>query len=384
MKKIYLDHNATTPVLPEVIEAMTPYFGGDCGNASSIHSFGRAARVAVERCREKIAESIGCSPEELTFTSGGTESDNLAVKGAAFARMNRGRHIITSAIEHHAVLESCHYLERKGFEVTYLKPDREGTISPDELRRAIRPDTILVSIMHANNEIGTIQEIGEMAAIAHEKEIVFHTDAVQSTGKIKLHIGELGVDLFSASAHKFYGPKGAGFLYVRKKVKIEPLSHGGSHEFNRRAGTENVPGIVGMAKALELAAASIQTEADRLSKMKEKFIGLIKQRVSDVMILGRQDRCVPNTVSIAFRGVEAESIALGLDLKGIAVSTGSACSSGSMNASHVINALGLPPEYAHGAIRFSFGRSNSIDEIDEIVETVAQEVVRMRTISPIR
>jgi len=384
MKKIYLDHNATTPVLPEVIEAMTPYFGGDFGNASSIHSFGRTARVAIERSREIIAALIDCNPEELTFTSGGTESDNLAVKGTAFARVGRGRHIITSAIEHHAVLESCHYLERKGFEVAYLKPDREGMISPDDLRRAIRPDTILVSLMHANNEIGIIQDIAEMAAIAHEREIVFHTDAVQSTGKLKLRIGELGVDLLSASAHKFYGPKGVGLLYVRKKVKIEPLSHGGSHEFNRRAGTENVAGIVGMAKALELAVGSIQSEADRLSKIKDKFIGLIKSKVSDALILGRQDRCVPNTVSIAFRGVEAESIALGLDLKGIAVSTGSACSSGTINASHVINSLGLPPEYAHGAIRFSFGRSNSIDEVEAIVEAVAEEVARIRMISPIR
>ncbi len=383
MKKIYLDHNATTPVLPEVIEAMTPYFAGDFGNASSIHSFGRVARVAIERARERIAALLGCHADELVFTSGGTESDNLAIKGTAFARTNRGRHIITSAIEHHAVLESCHYLERKGFEVTFLKPDREGIISPDDLRRAIRPDTILISLMHANNEIGTIQDIGGMAAIAREKGIVFHTDAVQSTGKLPLKIGELGVDLLSASAHKFYGPKGVGLLYVRKKVKLEPLSHGGSHEYNRRAGTENVPGIVGMAKALELAVGSLQSEADRLTGIKERFIGLIKTKVSDALILGRQDKCVPNTVSIAFRGVEAESIALGLDLKGIAVSTGSACSSGTINASHVINALGLPPEYAHGAIRFSFGRSNSIDEVELVVEAVAAEVARMRTISPI-
>jgi cysteine desulfurase len=280
-------------------------------------------------------------------------------------------------------LESCHHLEKHGFTITYLKPTINGIITPSDLKNALKPDTILVSIMHANNETGTIQNIPELAAIAHQNGAIFHTDAVQSTGKIPYKIDQLGIDMLSLSAHKFYGPKGVGLLYVKKKTKIVPLSHGGSHEYHRRAGTENLPGIVGLAKALEIALGDMQAESERLGKLKAAFIEGLRKRIPDIAIIGDQKNCVPNTANVSFMGAEGESIVLSLDLKGIAVSSGSACSSGSISASHVILALGIPPESAHGVIRFSFGRSNNMEDVEYVLEVLEKEVARIRSISPI-
>lgn len=383
MKKIYLDHNATTFVHLEVFEAMKPYFIESFGNASSIHEFGRAGKAGLENSRQKIAELLKCQPHEIVFTSGGTESDNLAIKGTAYALEKKGRHIITSAIEHHAVLESCHYLEKNGFEVTYLKPDSSGRILPGVLKNAIRKDTILTTIMHANNETGTIQDIVKLADVAHDADIIFHTDAVQSTGKIPYTIPELGIDMLSVSGHKFYGPKGVGLLYVKSGVKLTPLSHGGSHEHNLRAGTENVAGIVGLAKAMEIAYRDMDAEYNRLRRMKETFVRGLQSRIKDIIIIGDQENCVPNTVNVSFKGVEAESIVLSLDLKGVAVSSGSACTSGSINASHVLTAMGVLPEQAHGAIRFSFGRANSESDVIYVLDILEQEIARIRKISPL-
>jgi cysteine desulfurase len=383
MKRIYLDHNATTAVDPEVLKAMMPFFADTSGNASSIHEFGRSARMALERARENIANLIGCSPDEIIFTSGGTESDNLAIKGTAWTKMDRGKHIITSKIEHPAVLESCRFLEKHGFEITYLSPDNKGRISPADIKKAIRSDTILISIMHANNETGTIQDLSELTKITQESGAVFHTDAVQSTGKIPYTIDELGVDLLSVSAHKLYGPKGVGLLYARKKTKIQPQSHGGSHEHKIRAGTENVAGIIGLAKAMEVAWRDMKAETARLRKLTEKFVQGVKSRIDDITIIGDQENRVPNTVNIAFRAIEGESIVLSLDLKGIAVSSGSACASGAVEPSHVITALGIPPELARGAIRFSFGRSSKEADLEYILDMLEQEIDRLRSISPL-
>ncbi len=383
MKKVYLDHNATTPVHPEVMEAMKPYFMDEFGNPSSLHGYGRKSRVAIESAREKIAGIFKCLPQEIIFTSGGTESNNLAIKGIAWARKNMGRHIITSTIEHHAVLEPFHYLERNGFEATFLEPDSNGRISVDDLKNALRTDTILVSIIHANNETGTIQDIAELAEITHKTGALFHTDAVQSTGKIPYEIDKLGVDILSVSGHKLYAPKGVGLLYLNKKVKIQQLNHGGSHESNRRAGTENVPGIVGLAKAIEIAWRDMDEETERLTKLTGIFTEEVKKRIPDITIIGDQKHRVPNTVSIAFSAVEGESILLSLDLKGIAVSAGSACASGETEPSHVILAMGVPPELAQATIRFSFGRLNDFSDIDYVLDALEKEVDRLRSISPL-
>jgi cysteine desulfurase len=383
MKKIYLDHNATTYVHPEVFEAMRPFFTDYFGNPSSIHEFGRIGKAALEDSRQKIANLLKCRPDEIVFTSGGTESDNLAIKGVAYLKQNSGKHIITSAIEHHAVLESCHYLEKNGYEVTYLKPENSGRIALEEFANAIRKETILATIMHANNETGTIQDIAGLAKIAHDKGVLFHTDAVQSTGKIPYTIPELGVDMLSVSGHKFYGPKGVGFLYVKENTKLVPLNHGGSHEHNLRAGTENVAGIVGLARALDVAFRDLAVEYERMRQIKATFIKGIQKRIGDIILIGDQENCVPNTANISFKGIEGESIVLSLDLKGIAVSSGSACTSGSINASHVLIAMGIPPEQAHGAIRFSFGRANSESDLDYILDILEQEIARIRSISPL-
>jgi cysteine desulfurase len=382
-RKIYLDHNATTPVHPEVLEAMLPFYKEGFGNASSIHSFGREAKVALEESREKVAKLLNTDPLEIYFTSGGTESDNLAVKGIAWANRKKGNHIITSKIEHHAVLESCKYLEREGFEVTYLPVDRYGLVAPDELKKSIRKETILVSIMHANNEVGIIEPIPELSKIAKENGIYFHTDAVQSTGKLKIDVNGLGVDLFSLSAHKFYGPKGAGAIYIRRGVRLTPLAHGGHHEKARRAGTENVPGIVGLAKALEIANRDMEKEDNRLKNLSERFFERIKEQISDVYLNGHPELRIPNTLNLSFKGVEGESIILSLDLKGIAVASGSACTSGTLEPSHVLSAMGVPPDLAQSSLRFSFGRSNTIDDIDYVVEVLPEIVSRLRAMSPI-
>ncbi|MCJ7497392.1 MAG: cysteine desulfurase, partial [candidate division Zixibacteria bacterium] len=323
-RKIYLDHNATTPVHPEVLEAMLPFYKEGFGNASSIHSFGREAKVALEESREKVAKLLNTDPLEIYFTSGGTESDNLAVKGIAWANRKKGNHIITSKIEHHAILESCKYLEREGFEVTYLPVDKYGLVAPDELKKNIRKETILVSIMHANNEVGTIEPIPELSKIAKENGVYFHTDAVQSSGKIKIDVNSLGVDLLSLSAHKFYGPKGVGAIYITRGVRLTPLAHGGHHEKARRAGTENVPGIVGLAKALEIANRDMEKEDNRLKNLSERFFERITEKIPDVYLNGHPELRIPNTLNLSFKGVEGESIILWLDLKGIAVASGSA------------------------------------------------------------
>jgi len=383
MERIYLDHNATTPVHPEVLEAMLPYYRDKFGNASSVHSYGREAREAIDEAREQVAELIGADPREIVFTSGGTESDNCAIKGVAFLNKDKGNHIITSAIEHHAVLNTCKYLERKGFEVTYLRVDEYGVVDLNQLVDSITDRTILITIMHANNEIGTIQPLEEIGRIAKERGIPLHTDAVQTVGKIPLSVDELQVDLLSLSGHKIYGPKGVGALYVRRGMRLEKLIHGGHHERNRRAGTENVPGIVGLGKAAQLALKNMDREREHLWKLSERLKEGIMKRVEFVRQNGHPQNRIPNTINLSFEFVEGESIVLGLDMHGICVSTGSACTSGSLEPSHVLMALGVPPELAHGSVRFSLGSGNTEEEMDYTVEKVAEVVERLRMMSPL-
>ncbi|HID57537.1 TPA: cysteine desulfurase NifS [Candidatus Poribacteria bacterium] len=383
MKRVYLDHNATTPVHPEVLEAMLPYYKERFGNASSVHSYGREAREAIDEAREQVAELIGADPREIVFTSGGTESENFAIKGVAFLNRGKGNHIITSAIEHHAVLNTCKYLEKKGFEVTYLRVDEHGVVDLNQLVDSITDKTILITIMHANNEIGTIQPLEEIGRIAKEKGIPLHTDAVQTVGKIPVNVDELQVDLLSLSGHKIYGPKGVGALYVRRGMRLEKLIHGGHHERNRRAGTENVPGIVGLGKAAQLALKNMDREREHLWKLSERLKEGIVKRVKFVRQNGHPQNRIPNTVNLSFEFVEGESIVLGLDMHGICVSTGSACTSGSLEPSHVLMALNVPPELAHGSVRFSLGSGNTEEEIDYTIEKVAEVVERLRMMSPL-
>jgi cysteine desulfurase len=383
MKKIYMDHNATTPVHPEVLAAMLPYYKELYGNASSVHSFGREARVAMEEVRERLAEFIGAKTREIIFTSGGTESDNFAIEGAAFENAKNGKHIITSAIEHHAVLNTCKHLETHGFEVTYLGVDRYGIVDPEAVREAVRDDTILITIMHANNEIGTIEPISEIGKIAEEKGVIFHTDAAQTLGKIPVNVDELNVDLLSISAHKLYGPKGVGALYIRRGTKVEPLVRGGHHERNRRAGTENVPGIVGFGKAIELASRDMEDERKRLWNLTEKLKDGLQDRLEYVYPNSHPTSRLPNTMNISFEFLEGESIILNLDMKGVAVSTGSACTSGSLEPSHVLTALGLPPATAQGAIRFSLGRANTEADVDYVLDELPPIIERLRSMSPL-
>jgi cysteine desulfurase len=382
-RKVYLDHNATTPVHPEVLEAMLPFYKEKFGNASSIHSFGREAKVALDESREKVAKFLNADPLEIYFTSGGTESDNLAIKGVAWANKNKGKHIITSSIEHHAVLESCKFLEREGFEVTYLPVDRYGIVDPEELRKNLRKDTIIVTIMYANNETGIIEPIEEFSKIAKEIGVYFHTDSVQAGGKIKIDVNKLGVDLLSLSAHKFYGPKGVGALYIRRGVRLTPLAHGGHHEKARRAGTENIPGIVGLAKALEIAHRDMEKEGERLKNLTNSFFEKVTKKIPDVFMNGHPEKRIPNTLNLSFKGVEGESIILNLDLKGIAVASGSACTSGSLEPSHVLSAMGVAPDLAQSSLRFSFGRSNTIEDVDYVVEVLPEIVSKLRAMSPI-
>jgi cysteine desulfurase len=382
-RRIYLDHNATTPVHPEVLEAMLPYYKDKFGNASSIHSFGRETKVALEESREKVAKFINASPSEIYFTSGGTESDNLAVKGTAFANRKKGKHIITSKIEHHAVLESCKFLEKEEFEVTYLPVDKYGLVDPDELKKAIRKDTILVSIMHVNNEVGTIQPLEELCKIAKENDAYFHTDAVQSVGKTPVDVQKLNVDMLSMSGHKIYGPKGVGAIYIRKGTRVTSWSHGGSHERSRRAGTENVPGIVGLAKAIEIAYRDMEEQSQHLKNLTETFYQKLTQTISDVILNGHMEERIPNTLNLSFKAVEGESIILSLDLKGVAVASGSACTSGTLEPSHVLSAMGISPEIAQSAIRFSFGRGNTMEDVEYVVGILPEIVRRLRAMSPL-
>ncbi|MBI4437102.1 MAG: cysteine desulfurase NifS [Candidatus Omnitrophica bacterium] len=377
-KSIYLDHNSTTPLRPEVLEAAFPYLRELYGNASSIHEKGREAREAVEKARETVASFLGTKPNTILFTSGGTEANNFAIKGIGFRNKTKGNHIISTRIEHPCVLDTCKFMESQGFEVTLLPVDREGRISVEDLKHAITDRTILVSIMHANNEVGTIQPIAELAKVAKERGVYFHTDAVQSFGKIPVDVEDLGVDLLSVSAHKLYGPKGVGCLYVRKDVRILPHQHGGHHERGLRAGTENVAGIVGLGKAVSLARQEMEKRTQHLRALQEKFYEGILKRIDDVLLNGHPTERIPGTVNLGFKDVEGESMAINLDLKGICVSTGSACTAGSLEPSHVLVAMGVPQEYARGTVRFSLGHENTQEEMDYCLTEIPKIVKRLR------
>ncbi len=383
MRQVYLDHSATTPVRFEVLEEMLPYFHQKFGNPSSIHGFGREAKAALEESREKVAQILKAASGETYFTGGGTESDNLAIKGVAFANRKKGKHIVTSQIEHHAVLESCRFLEGEGFEITYLPVSPGGLVDPQNLLEAIRKDTILVSIMHANNEVGTVQPIEKLSEIAKGRGVYFHTDAVQSAGKLSIDVRKSGVDLISMSGHKIYGPKGTGALYVRKDVRITPWAHGGHHEHSRRAGTENIPGIVGFARALELVNLEINEHCGHLKNLTDAFYRKVVQSIPDVVLHGDPEWRIPNILNLSFKGVEGESVILSLDLQGVAVASGSACTSGTLQPSHVLSAMGVPPEIAQGAVRFSFGRGNTMQDVDYVAGLLPGIVQRLRSISPL-
>lgn len=384
MKNIYLDHNATTPLHPEVKKAMEPYGEEIFGNASSLHAFGREARKAVDEARVSLAELIGAKePREIIFTSGGTEADNMAIKGLAWALKEKGNHIITSKIEHHAVLEPAHFLEKFGFKITYLSCDKYGIVDLEELKRSITDKTVLISIMWANNEIGTIEPIGQIARIAKEKGIYFHTDAVQAVGKIPVDVQKEEVDLLSLSAHKFYGPKGVGALYIREGIKIEPLHHGGAHERRLRAGTENVPGIVGLGKAAQVALEDRDKETKHLIYLRDKLHQQIAKNIESVYLNGHPSQRLPNTLNISFDAIEGESIILNLDLEGVSCSTGSACTSATLEPSHVLLSLGISHRIAQGAVRFSLGRINTEEEIDYVIKVLLPIVEKLRKMSPL-
>lgn len=382
-KYIYMDNAATTPIKREILEAMMPYFTDKYGNPSSIYSIGGQSRNAVERAREKVSKVFNAKPQEIFFTSCGSESDNWAIKGIAYANRKRGNHIITSKIEHHAVLHTCQYLEKQGFRVTYLDVDEYGFINLDQLKESIRDDTILISIMFANNEIGTIQPIAEIGKIAKEKGIYFHTDAVQAIGNVKIDVNELNIDLLSLSAHKFYGPKGIGALYIRQGVKIDPLISGGAQERNRRAGTENVPYIVGLGKAIELACENIDEHNEKLTKLRKRLIKGIFDNIDYVRLNGDDEKRLPGNANFCFRFIEGESILLSLDMEGIAGSSGSACTSGSLDPSHVLLAIGLPHEIAHGSLRLTLGDFNTEEDVDYVIEKLTEIVARLRAMSPL-
>jgi cysteine desulfurase len=383
MKPVYFDYAATTPCAPEVVAAMLPYFSDRFGNPSSMHAFGQETKGAVEEAREGIAAFLGAAPGEIVFTSGGTESNNMAVKGVAYARRGKGNHIITSPIEHHAVLEPCHFLEKEGFEVTILPVDGDGLVDPDDVRRAVTDKTVLISIMHANNEIGTIQPIAEIGKIARERGVYFHTDAVQTLGHLPFTVNDLNVDLLSASAHKLYGPKGIGLLYVRKGTRLTPFMHGGEQENRRRASTHNVPGIVGFGKAVEMAQASLEKEVRDLTAWRDKLIRGFQEKMDQVKLNGHPTQRLPNNVNISIAHVEGEGMLLSLDMLGIACSTGSACSSASLAPSHVLMAIGLPHELAHGSLRFSMGRPTTAADVDRLLEVLPPVVAKLRAMSPL-
>jgi cysteine desulfurase len=383
-KRIYLDHNATTAVHPEVLKEMLPYFAEEYGNASSLHSFGRYAREAVESARAKVANLIGpVEPVDIVFTSGGTESDNFAIKGVAHALKSKGKHIITSEIEHHAVLNTCEFLAKNGYEITYIPVDEYGLVDIGAVKKAVRPDTILISIMFANNEVGTIEPVKEVSAIARGKGVLFHTDAVQALGKIPIDAEEMGIDLLSISAHKIYGPKGTGALYINKKAKITPFMHGGHHERNRRAGTENVAGIVGFGTACKLAGEYMEKENRRILALRDRLWDGINKNIGDVKLNGHPTKRLPNTLNISFKYVEGESVLLNLDLKGIAASSGSACTSGSLEPSHVLSAMGVEPATAQGSVRFSLGSENTEAEIDIVIKELPPIIKKLRDMSPL-
>ena len=383
MRQIYLDHASTTPVRPEVVEAMAPYFTEHFGNPSSIYPLGQEASDAVAAARESLASLIGATPREIFFTSGGTESDNWALKGFARANATKGRHLITSAIEHHAVLHTCEALVREGFEVTYLPVDEHGLVSVEDFKAAIRPDTILASIMFANNEIGTIEPIRELAAVAHEASVVFHTDAVQAFGHEPIDVNELGIDMLSASSHKIYGPKGVGLLYVRRGVELQNLLDGGQQERGRRGSTENVPGIVGFARAAELAAEEIAPERDRQLALRDHAIRRILEEIPSAKLNGSWESRLANNVNFSFEFIEGEGMLLQLAARGICVSSGSACTSGSLDPSHVLLAIGLPHEIAHGSLRMTLGRDTTREDVDFAVDSLKATLQNLRMMSPL-
>ena len=400
MRRVYLDHNATTPVEPGVLEAMLPFFSGEYGNAASIHTFGQKARAAVETARESVAALLGARPREIVFTSGGTESDNHAIFGIAAAASGakenaavsgakenagssgRPRHVITTAVEHEAVLNACQWLEELGTDVTFLPVDRNGRVDPEAVRRAIRPETVLITVMHANNELGTLQPIAEIGEIAARADVYFHTDAVQSAGKVPIDVEQMKIDLLSVSGHKLYATKGVGALYVRRGTRIRQLLYGGHHQRGFRPGTENVPGIVGLGKAAELAALSLAADAARLSALRDRLEAGLISRVPHAQVNGLGAPRTPNTTNILFPGIEGEALVIALDLKGLACSTGAACSSGAVEPSHVLTAIGLPPEDARASLRFSLGRHTTEAEIDFALEVVPAAVTQLRELSP--
>jgi len=380
MRRIYLDNNATTPLLPEVFEAMRPYFADHFGNASSIHHHGQETRAAVERAREAVAALFGCRASEIVFTSGGTEADNLAISGMARA----GDHVISSTIEHHAVLNSCKHLESMGCEVTYVPVDGRGLVDPDDVRRALRPNTTLISIMMANNETGVLQPVEEIGKIAAEADVYFHTDAVQAAGKVPIEVKRIGCDLLSISGHKLHAPQGVGALYVRKGTILQPLFYGGSHERSRRAGTENVPGIVGLGKAAEVAREALDRgDLARMSAMRDRIENKILSEVEATGVNGESTPRVPNTTNIHFDYIEGEALVIALDLRGLAVSTGAACSSGAIEPSHVLTAMGLPSETARASLRFSLGKQNTEEDVEFALALVPPTVARLRELSPV-
>jgi cysteine desulfurase len=380
-RRVYLDHNASTPVHPDVVTEMVPYFAETYGNPSSVHGFGREAREGLDRGRERVAAFLRVPPDELVFTSGGTESDNLAIKGLAFAK--KEGHLITSKIEHHAVLRTCQWLETQGFEVTYLPVDECGMVDPDDVKRAIRPDTIAISVMHGNSEMGTIQPVAAIGALARERGVPFHVDAVQTFGKVPIDLEAMGISLLSVSSHKVYGPKGIAALWIRKGTRMVSVLHGGEHERRRRAGTENVPGVVGFGKAVEIRARDMAEEAVRVTALRDRLWNGIRARIPDVKLNGHPTERLPGTANISYRHVETESIVLGLDLKGVGVSAGSACTSGNVEPSYVLVAMGVPLEYSMGAVRHSLGRSTSPDDIDYVVDAAEPIVRRLREKMPV-
>ncbi len=383
MSRIYLDYAATTPARPEVVAAMLPYFTDIYGNPSTIHACGQEAKGAMEEARAEVAGLVGAGIDEIVFTSGGTEADNLAIKGAVYANEEKGSHIITTPIEHHAVTETCHFLEERGARLTVLPVDGDGMVDPDEVRKAITRETVLISIMHANNEVGTIQPIAEIGKIAREAGVYFHTDAVQTAGHLPINVDELNVDLLSMSAHKLYGPKGTGALYIRKGTRLVSFMHGGEQERGRRASTENVPGIIGFGRAAALAQEEMDSEVERLTRLRDRLISGLREKIVDIRLNGHPTQRLPNNVNISVAYVEGESMCLNLDFEGICVSTGSACSSGSTEPSHVMLALGMTPLEAHSSLRLTLGRWTSEEEINTVLEALPRIVGKLREMSPL-
>ena len=382
-KLIYLDNAATTALRPEVFDAMKPYFLENYSNPNSIYTFAQQSKKVMEESRETIADLIGAKPKEIYFTAGGSESDNWAIKGCAEAFASKGKHIITTKIEHHAVLHTCQYLEKKGYEVTYLDVDEDGMVRPEQLEQAVRPDTILISIMFANNEIGTIEPVREIGAIAKKHGVLFHTDAVQAFGHVPIQVDELNIDLLSASAHKFHGPKGIGFLYIRNSVKLGAYMHGGAQERSRRAGTSNVPGIVGMAKAAQLAAAHMEENGGKIGAVRDHLIERVLREIPYSRLNGHRQQRLPNNANFCFRFIEGESLLIMLDQKGICASSGSACTSGSLDPSHVLLAIGLPHEIAHGSLRLTLSEETTIEDADVAADSLKEIVERLRSMSPL-